>query len=93
MQMNRNTAVVPEWTLRDRLKKAREHAGLSQTELGREIGVSLASVMRYETGKTVPPRGMLIAWAFSTGVDLSWLLGGGEIIVRCSRTWNLGLAA
>lgn len=101
MQISQENAVVPEWTLGDRLKKAREHAGLSQTELGREIGISLATAMRYETGKVVPPRGMVIAWALCTGIDLEWLLGGGEIIVRCSRPplqalparASLGLAA
>ena len=59
MQINQGTAVVPEWTLGDRLKKAREHAGLSQTELGREIGVSLVyrDAVRNREGGAPPGNG------------------------------------
>ncbi|MGH3276390.1 MAG: helix-turn-helix domain-containing protein [Streptosporangiaceae bacterium] len=90
MQIRQDTAVVPEWTLGDRLKKAREHAGLSQTELGREIGISLASAMRYETGKVTPSQPVLLSWALCTGVDLGWL-GQGSINCGCSApgAWEL----
>jgi transcriptional regulator with XRE-family HTH domain len=81
MQMNQEAA-VPEWTLGDRMKKAREHAGLSQAELADKIGVSMSSVSRYEIDKTLPGRPVLLSWALCTGVDLDWLMGVGEIIVR-----------
>lgn len=83
--MQTNETVVPEWTLGDRLKKAREHAGLSQAELAGKTGISMSSVSRYEIGKTRPSRPALLAWHLCTGVSLEWLMGGGEIIVRCSR--------
>lgn len=92
MQMNQEAA-VPEWTLGDRMKKAREHAGLSQAELAEKIGISMSSVSRYEIDKTAPGRPVLLSWHLCTGVSLEWLVGGGEIIVRCSRAWNLRLAA
>lgn len=84
MQISQPDAVVPEWTLGDRMKKAREHAGLSQGELAARIGISMSSVSRYEVDKTAPGRPVLLSWALCTGVSLEWLLGGGEIIVRCS---------
>lgn len=85
MQMNQEAAVIPEWTLGDRLRKAREHAGLSQMQMYAETGIARSSIVRYENGQAVPSRAMLLSWALSTGVDLGWLLSGGEIIVRCSR--------
>jgi transcriptional regulator with XRE-family HTH domain len=66
---------VPEWTTSDRLRKAREHAGLQQAELATAIGVGRTSVVRYEAGQSVPSRPVLLAWAMRTGVSLEWLAG------------------
>lgn len=69
--------VIPQWTLGDRLRKAREHAGLkSQADLATELGISRGSVANYEQGKSRPIRPILIAWALRTGVPLSWLTEG-----------------
>jgi len=67
--------VVPQWTLPDRLRKAREVAGLNQSELGAVTGISRRSVSSYESGEATPRRPVLIAWAMATGVPLSWLEG------------------
>ena len=64
---------APEWTLTDRLRKAREYRGLSQAELADLTGVSARSVFNYEAGRTTPRRPQLIAWALATGVCLDWL--------------------
>lgn len=85
MQINQGAAVVPEWTLGDRLRKARLHAGLEQSELAAQTGISRASIVNYENGHTTPSRPSVLSWALCTGVSLEWLMGGGEIIVRCSR--------
>ncbi|SRR6266568_2174218 len=82
--METEDTAIPEWTPGDRLRKAREHARLSQAELAARTGISLSSVSRYETGTTRPSRPVVLAWSLCTGVELEWLLGGGEIIVRCS---------
>lgn len=63
----------PRWTLGDRLRKAREHAGLKQTELAQATGISRASIVSYETGRTIPSRPALLSWALATGVSLEWL--------------------
>lgn len=66
---------VPAWTLADRLRKARDHAKLSQQELAAAIGISRASVSGYEAGYREPPRPVLIVWAMVCHVDLEWLTG------------------
>src|SRR5258706_7656139 len=72
------TGFVPQWTLGDRLRKARESAGLKQAELARKIGISRASIVNYEAGRYLPSRPVLLSWALCCGVDLGWLTGGGQ---------------
>lgn len=72
----RAAGAVPAWTLGDRLRKAREHAGLSQDDLAVAIGVSRRSVSTYESGGVEHvKRPVLFAWATLCGVDLAWLEG------------------
>ena len=68
---------VPEWTLADRLRKARGDAGYSQAELAGATGISRQSINRYETGRAVPDRPKLLAWATACHVDYGWLTGEG----------------
>lgn len=67
---------IPEWTLADRLKKAREDADLKQAELALMLGVSRATVSNGETGANRPMPIVLRGWAEATGVPLGWLLTG-----------------
>ncbi|WP_115686450.1 helix-turn-helix domain-containing protein [Corynebacterium senegalense] len=67
---------VPQFDLCDRVRKAREVAGLTQDELGEKAGVGRATVARIERGKGTPRRASLIAIAFATGVDFNWLETG-----------------
>lgn len=74
---------IPEWRVQDRLKRAREYAGLSQVELAQLIGVSRATLGNAEQGVRELRRPALIAISFATGVSLDWLEngetpGGGE---------------
>ena len=69
---------VPAWTVADRLRKAREHAGLEQAQLAADLGVSRNTVGNYEGGKVTPRRPVLVSWALRTGVPLSWLETGAE---------------
>jgi len=68
-------ATVPPWTLGDRMRKAREFAGLHQTELAAEIGIGRSSLIKYEKNQAQPPRSVLIAWALRCAVDYEWLSG------------------
>ena len=61
------------------IKKLRRACHLSQEDLARELGVSFASVNRWETGKHVPSK---MAWKtieeFCRRRQLTDLLSGGD---------------
>lgn len=69
---------VPEWTVADRLRKARESASLSQKQLADRSDISLRTVANYEspTYAGARKRPFLASWAMATGVPLSWILTG-----------------
>lgn len=71
-----STSRVPQWTTADRLRKAREYAGLDQRQLADEMGVSRNSVSNYEHGHVQPRKIVLRAWAMVTGVPYEWLVDG-----------------
>lgn len=74
---------VPEWTLADRLRKARELAGYSQAELATVTGISQRSIIRYERGQAGPRKPELLAWAAACHVEYVWLTGvdpGDELL-------------
>ncbi|QNQ91501.1 helix-turn-helix domain-containing protein [Corynebacterium poyangense] len=88
--------LIPKFELSDRMRKAREVAGLTQDELSERSGVGRATIARIEYGKGTPRRASLIALAFATGVDLHWLEtgetpagnspdGGSECAIRDSN--------
>ena len=67
---------VPTFNLSDRLRKARESAGLDQVQLSELIGISRTSISAAERGSTKPRKAVLIAWAFATRVPFEWLMTG-----------------
>lgn len=67
---------IPEWTMGDRLRKAREDAGLSQAELADRIGISRNTVGNAEIGDRTPLLVTLRAWADVTSVPVEWLQTG-----------------
>ena len=72
-------AVAPRFTIADRLRKARESAGLEQGQLAADIDVSRSTIGNYESARVTPRRIVLRAWALRTGVPLEWLeRGEGE---------------
>lgn len=64
----------------DRLRKARERAGLTQRELGAEAEVNYSQVSRYEQGIAFPRPGVLLRLAKATGVSPEYLRGGAAAI-------------
>ena len=70
-------AAVPEWTLGERLAKARRSAGLSTTVMAQRLGFkSKRTVERYEADQQAPMDAVVLAWASHTGVPIGWLRYG-----------------
>lgn len=62
-------------TIGERIKAAREQAGITQVELGEKIGVSGVAIMRYEKNARQPRLEQLQAIATALGVSVGHLLG------------------
>jgi transcriptional regulator with XRE-family HTH domain len=63
---------IPTWTRGDKLRKARETAGLNQQQLADAIGISRRSVSTYESAGT-SNRPVLRSWAAECNVPVRWL--------------------
>lgn len=68
--------VHPEWTLGDRLRKARRLKGYKdQRSFAAVLGISHGSIANYEDDRTRPNRLVIREWARITGVAEEWLSG------------------
>ena len=64
-----------------RVRRMREHFGLSQREMAAKIGGSYPGWQKYESGVSVPG-GAVLAELFGLGVNINWLLTGeGKMLV------------
>lgn len=64
-------------TIQDRIKTAREGAGLSQTQLAEYCGVKPQAVSQWESGSTKSPKpDHLFAISKATGYSHEWLITG-----------------
>ena len=78
-----NTAhAIPEWSLGDRMKKARTNAGLTRPEirdrlLERGFSASVSTISAWETDTSRPQDllGVIDAWSDLTGASQGWVLG------------------
>ena len=71
-------AIPPMNTLPNRLRVARDYAGLSQTELSQRAELSRTTISAAEAGLKTPARATITVWAFACGVDVEWLRTGHE---------------
>lgn len=67
---------MPEWTLGDRLRKARVDARMKQAEMADALETNTNTLAGYELDRVRPKRIILNAWADLTGVDRVWLATG-----------------
>ena len=89
--MTQHAAVdTPRWTLGDRLRKAREFAGLEQGELAARIGISRGTVSNYELGRGQRPPKLIVlrAWAHECGVPFDWLTEDSPFADRSTEVEN-----
>lgn len=69
---------TPEWSMGDRLRKAREVAGMSQAQFASALEISSSTITRAEQEGEIK-KTLLLAWSYQTGVDYEWLRGGAAI--------------
>lgn len=62
----------------ERLKEARQKAGMSQRELAVKLSFSQQSIWRYEAGTATPSPEMVKKMAAVLGVSVGWLLEAEE---------------
>ena len=73
--------LIPEFTIADRLKLARELSGLDQDGLAALTDTSRSTIRNYENRRHTGKRKILVLkqWALATGVNLGWLeTGAGD---------------
>lgn len=76
MTIDPGVAAVPVLTFAQRLRIAREHAGLEQTELAERAKIGRATISAAERGHRVPSSATLTLWAWACGVSREWLETG-----------------
>ena len=59
-------------SLAEKISDARYTLGISQTELGDKVGVSLRSILAYEKGESTPRKNVILKLAKELGVSESY---------------------
>lgn len=67
---------APEFTMQDRMVKARDNAGLSQDAMAGMLGCSRRTIQRYESNEGSVPPMVVMAYHVACEVDLAWLTTG-----------------
>lgn len=75
-------AVIPEWDLADRMRKALRQADIGVAEMADYLGVSRTSVSNWINGRVEPSLQTLRLWSLRTGVPLEWVLAGVPALRR-----------
>lgn len=78
-QRRHDDLAVPEWTLGDRLRKAREYAQIDRDEMAQRLHVTPGAISHWEGDRRRPADllDVLHKWANETRVPVQWLLGLG----------------
>ena len=63
-------------TIGERIRRMRDEKKMTQGELGKLIGVSVASVSKWEKDQAEPKGNNLSAIAQALGVEMGWILTG-----------------
>lgn len=71
-----STSDLLQWTLGDRLRKARHVAGITSAAMAEHLGVERSTISRFEADRVTPRLAYLRLWAMCCDVDLDWLRYG-----------------
>ena len=68
--------------LHERMRVARKHLGMNQTEMAKYVGMSLRGYQANEQGQT-SPSGMIVLSLAGLGINANWLvIGKGEMLLE-----------
>lgn len=67
---------TPTWTLGEHLAKARKDAEISVQQMADRLGVSRNTITNYEADRVHVSRSVVMAYASTCDVPLSWLDAG-----------------
>ena len=67
-----------EWTIADRLRKARVSTGMTKEEFAQVTEISRTTVANLEKGTGPYKQPYLITWAHFTHVSLEWIMTGQD---------------
>lgn len=68
-----------------RLKRLRKIRGITQTELGDQVGITLKQIQRYERGENEPTMSVLTALADCFRVSIDYLTGRSDCYFRLTE--------
>lgn len=86
-------AVIPEWDLADRMRKALRVSGTDVQEIADYLGVARNTVSTWINGRNRPSPATVRLWAMRCGVPYEWLAGDGSRRGPTKTRSGLGLAA
>lgn len=75
--------------LGDRIKNARERAGLTQTDLAERVGVRYQSVQQRESNATAPTREKMGRIAGALGVTVAFIEFGSDAVEEVSPAYGM----
>lgn len=74
-------APLPTWTIGDRMRKAREEAGISAKQMATRLDMHRNTISGYEHDRIEPKRPVLLVWARLTDVPVEWLTTGRDDMI------------
>ena len=76
----------------DRIRSLREEYNMTQTELGRKLGVTKAVVSSYETGLHQPKHELLVKISRIFGVSVGYLYGIEDEIIDSATSTSIDIS-
>jgi transcriptional regulator with XRE-family HTH domain len=78
MSEQTTTALVPEWDVADRMRKALRISGVGVQEMADYLGVARNTVSTWINGRIEPGQQTQRLWALRCGVPYEWLKDGTQ---------------